>query len=202
MGFIFYLGVVSKEILGETAAQGLLLEDGRRVPSDLVIVSAGVRPNMELALNLGIKVGKGIPVTDRMETELPGIYAAGDSIEHRGIVYGIWSAAEQQGEVAGTAMAGGAAEYKGTTFSNQLKVVGIDLLATGDIDPDGKLESFVEQDDQAGTYRKLVLKDNRLAGVLLFGKLDGRAKLLKAIDGQMDVSALKESLSRFDLSGL
>jgi nitrite reductase (NADH) large subunit len=202
MGFIFYLGVVSKEILGETAARGLLLEDGRRVATDLVIVSAGVRPNMELALNLGIKVGKGIPVTDRMETELPGIYAAGDSIEHRGIVYGIWSAAEQQGEVAGTAMAGGAAEYKGTTFSNQLKVVGIDLLATGEIDPDGKLESFVEQDDQAGTYRKLVLKDNRLAGVLLFGKLDGRVKLLKAIDGHLDVSALKEALSRFDLSGL
>jgi nitrite reductase (NADH) large subunit len=202
MGFVFYLGVVSKEIIGGESAQGLVLEDGRQIPTDLVIVSAGVRPNMELALKLGIKVGKGIPVTDRLETELPGIYAAGDAIEHRGIVYGIWSAAEQQGEVAGTAMAGGAAEYKGTTFSNQLKVVGIDLLATGDIDPDGKLESFVEQDDQAGTYRKLVLTDNRLAGVLLFGKLDGRAKLLKAIDGQMDISALKEPLSRFDLSGL
>ena len=202
MGFVFYLGVVSKEILGEETARGLLLEDGRQIPTDLIIVSAGVRPNMTLAQTLGIKTGKGIPVTDQMETELPGIYAAGDSIEHQGIVYGIWSAAEQQGEVAGTAMAGGAAAYKGTTFSNQLKVVGIDLLAAGDIDPDGKLESFVEQDNQAGTYRKLVVKDNRLAGVLLFGKLDGRAKLLKAIDGQTDIGALKEPLSRFDLSGL
>jgi nitrite reductase (NADH) large subunit len=157
---------------------------------------------MTLAQKLGIKVGKGIPVTDRMETEIPGIFAAGDAIEHRGVVYGIWSAAEQQGEVAGTVMAGGGLAYNGTTFSNQLKVVGIDLLATGDIDPDGKLESFVEQDNQAGTYRKLVVKDNHLAGVLLFGKLDGRVKLLKAIDGQMDISALKEPLSRFDLSGL
>jgi nitrite reductase (NADH) large subunit len=202
MGFIFYLGVVSKEILGEETAQGLLLEDGRHIPTDLVIVSAGVRPHMALAQKLGIKTGKGIPVTDQMETELPGIYGAGDSIEHRGIVYGIWSAAEQQGEVAGTVMAGGGLAYKGTTFSNQLKVVGIDLLAAGDIDPDGKLESFVEQDNQAGTYRKLVVKDDYLAGVLLFGKLDGRVKLLKAIDGQMDISALKEPLSRFDLSGL
>jgi nitrite reductase (NADH) large subunit len=202
MGFVFYLGVVSKEILGEETAQGLLLEDGRQIPTDLVIVSAGVRPHMELVQKLGIKVGKGIPVTDRMETELPGIYAAGDSIEHRGIVYGIWPAAEQQGEVAGTAMAGGAAEYKGTTFSNQLKVVGIDLLAAGDIDPDGKLESFVERDNQEGTYRKLVVKDNHLVGVLLFGKLDGRTKLLKAIDGPMDISALRGPLSRFDFSGL
>ena len=202
MGFVFYLGVVSKEILGEETAQGLLLEDGRQIPADLIIVSAGVRPNMALAQKLGIKVGKGIPVTERMETEIPGIFAAGDAIEHRGVVYGIWPAAEQQGEVAGTVMAGGSRAYNGTTFSNQLKVVGIDLLAAGDIDPDGKLESFVEQDDQAGTYRKLVVKDNHLAGVLLFGKLEGRAKLLKAVDGQLDVSSLKEPLSRFDLSGL
>jgi nitrite reductase (NADH) large subunit len=202
MGFVFYLGVVSKEIIGGEIAQGLVLEDGRQIPADLVIVSAGVRPNVALAQKLGIKIGKGIPVTDQMETELPGIYAAGDSIEHRGVVYGIWPAAEQQGEVAGTVMAGGSLTYNGTTFSNQLKVVGIDLLATGDIDPDGKLESFVEQDNQAGTYRKLVVKDNHLAGVLLFGKLEGRVKLLKAIDGQMDISALKDPLSRFDLSGL
>ena len=202
MGFLFYLGVVSKEILGEETAQGLLLEDGRQIPADLVIVSAGVRPNMALAQKLGIKVGKGIPVTDRMETEIPGIFAAGDAIEHRGVVYGIWPAAEQQGEVAGNVMAGGSMTYNGTTFSNQLKVVGIDLLATGDIDPDGKQESFVEQDNQAGTYRKLVVKDNLLAGVLLFGKLEGRVKLLKAIDGQRDISTLKEPLSRFDLSGL
>ena len=202
MGFVFYLGVVSKEILGEETAQGLLLEDGRQIPADLVIVSAGVRPNMALAQKLGIKVGKGIPVTDRMETEIPGIFAAGDAIEHRGVVYGIWSAAEQQGEVAGTVMAGGSLVYSGTTFSNQLKVVGIDLLAAGDIDPDGKLESFVEQDNQAGTYRKLVVKENHLAGVLLFGKLEGRGKLLKAVDGQLDISALKEPLARFDLSGL
>jgi nitrite reductase (NADH) large subunit len=202
MGFVFYLGVVSKEILGEGTAQGLLLEDGRQIPADLVIVSAGVRPNMALAQKLGIKLGKGIPVTDRMETEIPGIFAAGDAIEHRGVVYGIWSAAEQQGEVAGTAMAGGSPAYSGTTFSNQLKVVGIDLLAAGDIDPDGKLESFVEKDDQAGTYRKLVVKENHLVGVLLFGKLEGRVKLLKAVDGQSDISGLKEPLSRFDLSGL
>ena len=202
MGFVFYLGVVSKEIIGGETAQGLILEDGRQIPTDLVVVSAGVRPNMTLAQKLGIKVGKGIPVTDRMETEIAGIFAAGDAIEHRGIVYGIWSAAEQQGEVAGTVMAGGSQAYNGTTFSNQLKVVGIDLLATGDIDAEGKLESFVEQDNQAGTYRKLVVKDNRLVGVLLFGKLEGRVKLLKAIDGQTDISALKDPLSRFDLSGL
>jgi nitrite reductase (NADH) large subunit len=202
MGFIFYLGVKSKEIVGEPAARGLDLEDGRRIDTDLIIVSAGVRPSLDLARKAGIKVDKGIPVNDRMETEVSGIYAAGDAVEHRGLVYGIWPAAEQQGEVAGTVMGGGSAAYTGTTFSNQLKVVGIDLLAVGELDPEGKLESFVESDPEAGTYRKLVLKDNTLAGVLLFGSLEGRGKLLKAVEQRVDVSGIKEQLGRFDLSGL
>jgi nitrite reductase (NADH) large subunit len=202
MGFLFYLGVKSKEIVGDRAAQGLILEDGRRIDTDLIIVSAGVRPSLELAKKAGIKVDKGIAVNDRMETDIPGIYAAGDAVEHRGLVYGIWPAAEQQGEVAGTVMGGGAAVYQGTTFSNQLKVVGIDLLAAGELDGDGKLESFVEMDREAGTYRKLVLKDNALVGVLLFGSLEGRGKLLKAVEQKADVSGIKEQLARFDLSGL
>ncbi|MBI5582884.1 MAG: NAD(P)/FAD-dependent oxidoreductase [Deltaproteobacteria bacterium] len=202
MGFIFYLGVKSKEIVGEQAAQGLLLEDGRRIETDLIIVSAGVRPSLELARKAGIKVDKGIPVNDRLETEISGIYAAGDAVEHRGLVYGIWPAAEQQGEVAGTVMGGGSAIYAGTTFSNQLKVVGLDLLAAGELDPDGKMESFVELNREAGTYRKLVLRDNVLAGILLFGSLEGRGKLLKAVDQKIDVSGIKEQLARFDLSGL
>jgi nitrite reductase (NADH) large subunit len=202
MGFMFYLGVKSKEIVGDRAAQGLILEDGRRIDTDLIIVSAGVRPSLELAKKAGIKVDKGIVVNDRMETDIPGIYAAGDAVEHRGLVYGIWPAAEQQGEVAGTVMGGGAAVYSGTTFSNQLKVVGIDLLAAGELDADGTLESFVEMDREAGTYRKLVLKDKTLAGVLLFGSLEGRGKLLKAVEQKTDVSAIREQLARFDLSGL
>ena len=202
MGFIFYLGVKSKEIVGEGAARGLILEDGRRIDTDLIIVSAGVRPSLELARKAGIKVDKGIPVNERLETEIAGIYAAGDCVEHRGLVYGIWPAAEQQGEVAGTVMGGGSASYTGTTFSNQLKVVGIDLLAVGDLDPDGKLESFVETNREAGTYRKLVLKDKILSGVLLFGSLEGRGKLMKAVDQKIDVSGIKEQLARFDLSGL
>ena len=191
MGFTFYLGVVSKEILGSDQVKGLLLEDGRTIETELIIISAGVRPNLELGQKLGLKIGKAIPVSDRMETEIPNIYAAGDGIEHKGMVYGIWPASEKQGQVAGLNMAGQTAEYTGTTPSNQLKVAGIDLLAAGDIDPEGKLLAFVDQNQEAGTYRKLVLKDNRLVGCLLFGTLEGRKKILKAMDEQKDLSAIK-----------
>ncbi|MBA4394139.1 MAG: NAD(P)/FAD-dependent oxidoreductase [Desulfobacca sp.] len=202
MGLTFYLGVQSKEILGDEIVTGLLLGDGRRIETDLIIISAGVRPNLELAQKLGIKIGKGVPVSDTLETEIPDVYAAGDGIEHKGMLYGIWPASEKQGEVAGLNMAGNTTIYTGTTFSNQLKVAGIDLLAAGEIDPDGKLESLVDQNQETGTYRKLVLKENRLVGCLLFGTLAGRKQILKALDEKRDISAIKDKLARFELEGL
>jgi nitrite reductase (NADH) large subunit len=202
LGFVFYLGVVSKEITGLSQAQGLILEDGRSIDTELIIISAGVRPNLELAQKAGLKIGKGIPVSDRMETELSDIYAAGDGIEFKGMLYGIWPASEKQGEIAGTNMAGGSAVYTGTTLSNQLKVAGIDLLASGDIDPEGKLEFYIDQNPEAGTYRKLVIQDNRLVGCLLFGTLEGRKKILKALDEKKDISAVRDRLARFDLEAL
>ncbi len=202
MGFSFYLGAASKEIEGEAQVKGLLLEDGRRIEADLIIISAGVRPNLELAQKLGLKIGKGIPVSDQMETEIPGIYGAGDSIEHQGRLYGIWPASEKQGETAGLNMAGKPTAYKGTTPSNLLKVAGIDLLASGDIDPDGKLESFVDQNQKIGTYRKMVISDNTIVGCLLFGTLEGRKKILKAMEEKKNISAVKDRLAQFDLETL
>jgi nitrite reductase (NADH) large subunit len=202
MGFTFYLGVQSKEILGGESVSGLLLADGRQIDTDLIIISAGVRPNLELAKKLGLKIEKGVPVSDSMETEIPDIYAAGDSLEHKGMLYGIWPASEKQGEVAGLNMAGEKTLYTGTTFSNQLKVAGIDLLAAGDIDPDNKLEALIDHNQAAGTYRKLILKENRLVGCLLFGTLEGRKKILKALGDQKDISAIKDQLARFELEVL
>ena len=145
---------------------------------------------------------KGIPVSDYMETEIPGIYAAGDSIEHKGMLYGIWPASEKQGEAAGMNMAGHGAAYTGTTFSNLLKVAGIDLLAAGDIDPEGKLEALIDQNRETGTYRKIVIKENAIVGCLLFGTLEGRKSIIKAMEEKRDISAVKGQLARFDLNAL
>ena len=202
MGLHFYLGAASKEILGENQVTGLLLEDGRQIETDLIIISAGVRPNLEMAQKINLKIGKGVPVSDYLETEIPGIYAAGDSIEYKGMLYGIWPASEKQGEVAGSNMAGKQTAYAGTTLSNLLKVAGIDLLAAGDIDPDGKLEAFIDQNRETGTYRKMVIRDNTIVGCLLFGTLEGRKNILKAMEEKRNISAVKERLSKFELEVL
>jgi len=202
MGFRFYLGAKTKEITGDKHADGVLLEDGTRINGDVIIISAGVRPRSELAKTLGLTIKKGVLVNDKMETEKKNIYAAGDLIEHRENFYGIWPAAQRQGEVAGINMAGGNAIYEGTTMSNLLKVVGIDLAAAGDIDADNKYESIVIKDRDKFHYRKLVIKESTLSGCILYGDTSGYNSILNAIEKKKDIHNIRERLEKWDLNAL
>ncbi|MBI5637672.1 MAG: NAD(P)/FAD-dependent oxidoreductase [Nitrospinae bacterium] len=207
MGFRFHLGAKTKEITGGDGVSGVTLEDGTNIPCGMALISAGIRPDTALAMTSsaisatpyqsairhpGITLNKGIVVNDRMETGIPNIYAAGDPIEFFGVSYGIWPAAEKQGEIAGNNMAGGKDRYAGTTISNTLKVAGVSLTAAGDIDADGKEQSIVAETGSA--YRKLVLKNNRIIGAIFYGDTAGQQKVLAAINGGKDVSALLDAL--------
>lgn len=202
MGFTFYLGAKTKEISGDDTVKSVRLEDGTIIDCNTIIISAGVRPNAELAYKLGLKCNKGLPVNDRMETEIQDIYAAGDLIEHRNLYYGIWPAAEKQGEIAGINMAGGSAGYEGTTPSNALKIAGIDLIAAGDIDADGKLESIIQKDKEKFLYKKLVIKNDVIAGCILYGDISGWKKIKKAIDEKKDITPVKNNLTKWDMEVL
>lgn len=198
MGFTFHLGAKTQEILADDGGLAVLLEGGPRLAADLVLISAGVRPEVSLAKALGAEVDKGVKVDDRLQTSLPDVYAAGDLVEHRGRLYGIWPAAQEQGRVAGANMAGQNEIYPGTVPANTLKVVGIDLLSAGDIDAEGNLEALVQADPARQTYRKLVFRDNRLVGAILLGDLTGSAEIQAAIKTGRDLAALKADLGRPD----
>jgi nitrite reductase (NADH) large subunit len=202
MGFSFYLGAKSREIIGEEKVRGLLLEDGTKIQCDLVIISAGVRPRAELGEKLGLTMNKGLVVNDRMETGTDDIYAAGDVIEHRGMFYGIWHASQKQGEIAGINMAGGASTYEGTTVSNTLKVLGIDLASAGDIDPEGRYDAIIKKDKDKYIYKKLVIKDNILSGCILYGDISGYRKLVSAIDGKKNIANIRKDIEKWDLKDL
>jgi nitrite reductase (NADH) large subunit len=192
MGFSFRLGAKTQEILGEGKVKGVLLEGGEKLPAEMVIISAGVRPNLELAKALNLKHDKGIVVDERMRTSLPDVFAAGDVAEFKGIPYGIWIAAMEQGQIAGTNMAGGDAVYKGTVMANTLKVVGIDLASAGDIDVENKLESRIVTDEK--TYKKLVFKENQVIGCILLGDTKGFPKITKMMSDKQDVSQIKDKI--------
>ena len=202
MGFAFFLGAKTREITGDEKVKSVILDDGTIIDCDMVIISAGVKPNAELADKLGIKGNKGIPVNDGLETEIKDIYAAGDIAEHRGICYGIWPAAEEQGKIAGINMAGGSAIYTGTLPSNVLKIAGINLISAGDIDPDKNLESIVQKNGESFIYRKLVIKDNYIAGCILYGNIDVWKKIKKAMDEKKDISRIKTDLEKWNLEAL
>jgi len=129
MGFSFRLGAKTEAITGDDQTGGVLLEGGETLSSEMVIISAGVRPNMELAKDLSLDHDKGIKVDEHLQTNRADIYAAGDVAEFKGMPYGIWPAAMEQGKIAGNNMAGGDMVYEGTVMANTLKVVGVDLAS-------------------------------------------------------------------------
>jgi nitrite reductase (NADH) large subunit len=193
-GMRFIMGVRTEEVLGGSLAEGVRLCKGVAVTGRLIIVSAGMKPEISLFSRLPACEGKGIPVNDRMETALSGIYAAGDAAEHRQRIYGIWPAAERQGQVAGMNMAGRSETYEGTTMSHFLSVAGIDLFSAGEIDAEGRLPSFAYENRLGGIYRKLVVKDNKVAGAILCGDTTGRKEVIKAIHEGQPVSELTATI--------
>ncbi|OGW57281.1 MAG: pyridine nucleotide-disulfide oxidoreductase [Nitrospirae bacterium RBG_16_43_8] len=201
-GFAFFLGAKTREITGDENIKSIILDGGTIIECDMVIISAGVKPNAELADKLGIKCNKGIPVNDALETEINDIYAAGDIAEHRGVCYGIWPAAEEQGKIAGINMAGGSSIYIGTLPSNILKIAGINLISAGDIDPDKNLEAIVQKDSESFIYKKLVIKDDSIAGCILYGNIDNWKKIKKAMDEKKDISCIKTDLEKWNLEAL
>jgi nitrite reductase (NADH) large subunit len=192
MGFSFRLGAKTQEIKGEDRVSGVLLEGGELLEAEMVIVSAGVRPSLELAKALNLDHDKGVKVDEQMRTSQPGIYAAGDVAEFKGIPYGIWTAATEQGQIAGTNMAGGNALYKGTVMANTLKVVGIDLASAGNIDAENKLESKVLTDEKV--YRKIVLENDQIVGCIMLGDTKGFQKITKMMSEKQNVSQIKDKL--------
>ena len=194
MGFTFYLQGQADEILGKDRVEGLRLKDGTTIEGQLVIISAGVRPNVALAKTLGLEVNHGILVDDQMKTKTEGVFAAGDAAEHQGRVYGIWPAAQRQGETAGITMAGGRAAYEGTVVSNKLKVVGIQLTAAGEIDPEGKLECLVKSDREKCTYCKVAFKEDQVVGCIVLGDAKETSEILDAVEKKMRGQELKASL--------
>jgi nitrite reductase (NADH) large subunit len=192
MGLSFRLGAKTQEIIGEGRVEGVLLEGGEELRAEMVVISAGVRPNLELAHSLNLDTDKGIKVDNRLRTSQTDVYAAGDVAEFQGVPYGIWTASLDQGKVAGINLAGGEATYHGTTMANTLKVAGVDLASAGDIDADDKLKSRVVS--REGVYRKVVIAENQIKGCIMLGDTKGFTKMIKIMSEGQDVSEIEDRL--------
>jgi nitrite reductase (NADH) large subunit len=190
MGFSFRLGAKTEEIMGEHQVSGVQLEGGESLSAGMVIVSAGVRPNMALAESLGLNTDKGIVVDEHLRTNQPDIYAAGDVSEFQGVPYGIWPAAMEQGMIAGSNMAGSDIQYSGTTIANSLKVAGIDLASAGNIDAENEFGSRIVMDENV--YKKVVIKDNQIIGCIMLGETEGFNRITHMMAENQDASQIED----------
>ena len=194
-GMKFLLKKQSEAILGKKRVKGLLFADGGIAEADLIVMAVGIKPNVELARSSGIEVNRGIIVNDYMESNLPGIYAVGECAEHRGIAYGLVAPLYEQGAVLAKRLAGVPTEgYAGSVTSTKLKVSGVDVFSAGQFTEQPGTKSLRFQDETEGVYKKLVIRDEKLIGAVLFGDTNDGAHLFSMIKKGENIKGKEKEL--------
>jgi nitrite reductase (NADH) large subunit len=181
---------------GKARVRAVRFKDGSEVTADLVVMAVGIRPNTALAESAGLHCNRGLVVNDTLQSITdPRIYAVGECVSHRGIAYGLVAPLFEQAKVCANHLAEhGVARYQGSMTSTKLKVTGIDLFSAGQFMGGEGYEEIVFQDPGRGAYKKLVLKNNKLAGACLYGDtLDGAWYFELMRDGT-DVSDYRDKL--------
>lgn len=175
MGIQVFLEKISTHILGEERVTGLQFTDGSTLTTDMVVVSAGIRPITEIAKDSGLTVDRGIVCDDQMRTSDPRIFAVGECVQHRSVIYGlvdpIWQQAATLADVITDTNPRSA--YLGSKLATKLKVMGVQLASMGvtkPIQPDD--EVVVYREPSRGVYKKLVIREDKLVGAILLGETE------------------------------
>ncbi|MFN2337772.1 MAG: nitrite reductase large subunit NirB [Gammaproteobacteria bacterium] len=194
-GINFLMEAQTEAILGQERVEAVCFKDGSELSADLVVMAVGIRPNIELARQVGLHCERGVVVTDTLQTFDPRVYAVGECVQHRGTTYGLVAPLFEQAKVCANHLAKhGIARYEGSLTSTKLKVTGIDLFSAGDFSGDDSTEELLLQDPARGIYKKVVVKDNRIQGAVMYGDtLDGTWYFELMRDGT-DISELRENL--------
>jgi nitrite reductase (NADH) large subunit len=172
-------------ILGEDRVEGVVLDDGRTLPADMVVLACGVRPRVDLASASGLPVNRGIVVNDILATEAPGVYALGECAEHSGKTYGIVGPVWDQAAVLADVLSGESphSRYRGSKIYARLKVAGVDVASMGAVEPELESDSVVQVvEERRDAYRKLIVRDGRLVGATLVGDTEAAGALIQAFD--------------------
>jgi nitrite reductase (NADH) large subunit len=169
LGIHVLLNRTTTAILGQDRVEGVALSDDSCIEADMVVIAAGIRPNVELGYKAGLYINRGIVVNDQMETSNPDVFAVGECVEHRGVCYGLVAPLIEQAKVLAATMTGNRGpEYSGTISASKLKIMGVDVFSAGDWS--GQDAEPVRFEDRAmGVYKKLTVRAGKLAGVILVG---------------------------------
>lgn len=185
----------SKEILGECGkVRALLLDDGTELPCDLLVMAVGIRPNIKLAQEAGLAVGKGIHVDDQMLTSDADVLAVGECVEHNGAIFGLVAPLYDQAKVAAQTLMGEDAAFVQKELSTKLKVTGCDLFSAGDFSESDAREDIVFRDPARGVYRRLVLENNVVVGAVMYGDTADSNWFYGLIRDKTDITDMRDTL--------
>jgi len=175
----------------------LELKDGTSLETDMVVVSAGIRPITEIARSSGLTVNKGIVCDDQMRTSDGSIFAVGECVEHRGALYGLVDPIWEQAKVLADVLTGvnPQAAYQGSKLGTKLKVMGVELASMGETKPSQPDdEVVVYREPSRGVYKKLIVRNNQIAGAILLGETDTAGVLTQMFMGGTAVSQRRADL--------
>ena len=185
----------SQEILGEDGkVKAIKLDDGTELECEIVVMAVGIRPSADLAKSCGLNINRGILVSDDMRTSDKDIFALGECVEHRDQCYGLVAPLYEMAEVIAENLLGGAEEYKGSVTATKLKVTGIDLYSAGDFAEGDDREEIVLRDATGGVYKRLVIKDNKIIGAVLYGDTADGPWFFDLLKKGTDISEMRETL--------
>ncbi len=172
------LNADTSEVAGDgERVRAVLLDDGTELPAELVVVATGIRPETQLARDAGLEVGRGIVVDDSLRASAPNVWAVGECVEHRGVVHGLWPPLRAMARAAGATIAGRPGAFHGALTATTLKVSGVDLFCAGEPRLQSGDEELLELDTRRGRYKRLIVREGRLAGATLLGDMRDAPRL-------------------------
>ncbi|MDK2758983.1 MAG: nitrite reductase large subunit NirB [Blastomonas fulva] len=187
-------GANTAEIFGEGKVEGVRLTDGRTIPASLVVMAAGIRPNVRLAKEAELAVHRAILVDDQMVTSDPAILAVGECVEHRGQVYGLVAPIWEMCRALADGLTGKGSRYEGSVTATKLKVSGIDVFSAGDFAGGDGAEDIVLRDAARGVYKRVVVKDDRVVGAVLYGDTADGNWYFDLLKRSEDVTVIRDAL--------
>jgi len=195
-GQVILTGADTQEILAtdDGKVAGVRLKDGREISADIVVMAVGIRPATGLAKAAGLDVERGIVVDDHMITSDPAIMAVGECVQHRGACYGLVAPLWDMCRALADAATGTPSGYEGSVTSTKLKVSGIDLFSAGDFSGGDGAEDIVMRDAARGIYKRVVVKEDRVVGAVLYGDTADGSWYFDLLKKGEDISAIREAL--------
>ncbi len=196
MGIGVRLSCTVESVLGTDEVAAVRLTTGEMIDTELVLVTAGIRPNAQLAREAGLAVNRGVLVDDAMATSADGVYAVGECVEHRGTTYGLVAPLIEQAKVAADSIAGeGRLRYEGSVTQATLKVAGVQLTSMGRVTEQSDAdEILLACDTGAETYKKLVIRDQRIVGAIFLGDSSGSQSIREKMTAGTDISSERATL--------